>query len=368
MVNNQFPPLGERDFNLIIHQFKPESLTLARELRGYTKAELAEMIGKTSGAISQFEHGIIRPDVITLKSLSMSLGVPANFFARSLNSNPIPIENCHFRSLRATSQKSRRQILANAKLLRNLIEILDEYVLFPPEKISNTAKKISGQEDIERYANEVRKAWGLGIGPIPNLMPLLEDKGIIISFIDQDNIQVDAFSFWEGGRPYIYLVPTKNSGSRTRFDCAHELGHLLMHADNIPGDKVLEAQADRFAGAFLLPREAFLKECPRRLNWDHFYELKKRWKVSVAALVRRAFDLECISEATYRRAFMQLNQNGQRFNELYETPQEKPTLIEQAIEVTGDESSINDLLIPLTIRSREFNSLIEISTGKKEIS
>lgn len=368
MNNNLFPPLGERDYNLIIHQFKPDSLTLARELRGHTKAELAEMIGKTSGAISQFEHGIIKPDVITLKSLSLTLGVPTNFFARNLNSTPIPIENCHFRSLRSTSQKSRRQILANAKLLRNLIEVLDEFVVFPPEQISNTAKKLAGQEDIERYAVEVRKSWGLGIGPIPNLILLLEDKGIIISYIDQENQQVDAFSFWEAGRPYIYLVPTKNSSSRSRFDCAHELGHLLMHADNIPGDKILESQADRFAGAFLLPREAFLKECPKRLNWDHFYELKKRWKVSVAALVRRAFDLDCISEATYRRAFMQLNQSGQRFNELHEPDQENPTLIDQAIKISSDEYSVTELLSNLTIRSRELNNLIELSTGKKDVS
>ena len=45
----------------------------------------------------------------------------------------------------------------------------------------------------------------------------------------------------------------------------------------------------------------FLPVCPRRLDWSHFVELKQQWRVSLAALIRRARDLGCISDASYRR-------------------------------------------------------------------
>jgi hypothetical protein len=120
-----------------------------------------------------------------------------------------------------------------------------------------------------------------------------------VTFIPHDCEDMDAFSAWHAKRPIVFLIDHKGSTSRLRFGAAHELGHLVMHADVVAGSPELERQANRFASAFLLPRETFLPECPRRLNWPHFYELKRRWKVSVAALVRRAYDLECISEASY---------------------------------------------------------------------
>ncbi len=106
-----------------------------------------------------------------------------------------------------------------------------------------------------------------------------------------------------------------------------------MHDEYIPGDRRQEEQAFRFAGAFLLPRETFLRECPRRLVWTKFLELKERWKVSLAALVRRAKELGVLSEDTYRRANVQLNQRGWKYQEPGEPPVEYPTVLPQAMEL-----------------------------------
>ncbi|WP_375167543.1 ImmA/IrrE family metallo-endopeptidase [Bradyrhizobium sp. CCGUVB4N] len=54
----------------------------------------------------------------------------------------------------------------------------------------------------------------------------------------------------------------------------------------------MEQQAHRFAGPFLLPREAFRFEVtPPTL--DYFCALKKRWGMSIATMIYRAFDLGC---------------------------------------------------------------------------
>lgn len=364
MDENWLVPVGEDDAYQASKRFIPESLTLARELRGLTKAELATRIHKTPGAISQFENALWPPDARTLKQISLALGFPVNFFAREMSNKLISMDYCHFRSLRSTSQKARRQILASGTLLRNLLEVLDDFVEFPEEQVSIAARQMNSEDDIERFAVKVREAWGLGLGPIPDLFRLLESKGIIISFISEQSEDVDAFSFWQARRPYIFLVPSKGSPSRTRFDCAHELGHLLMHADAAPGNKELEAQANRFAGAFLVPREAFLQECPRRFNMQKFYELKRRWHVSVAALIRRAYDLECISEATYRRAYVQLNQSGERYKEQDEPPAEEPSMLRQALDIAADDISLEDISKRLCIRLPELETIIEASNGK----
>jgi Zn-dependent peptidase ImmA (M78 family) len=104
-----------------------------------------------------------------------------------------------------------------------------------------------------------------------------------------------------------------------------------MHADAVPGDADLEREANRFAAAFLVPKEPFLDEFPRRLNWDHLYEMKRRWRVSVQALLRRAYDLGILSHATYRRAFVQLNARNERTSEQCEPEREAPAMVSDAI-------------------------------------
>jgi Zn-dependent peptidase ImmA (M78 family) len=194
-------------------------------------------------------------------------------------------------------------------------------------------------EGIEWAALKVRRDWGLGNGPISNVVHLLESKGILAFRLLSDCKKVDAFSLWHHGRPYVFLNTEKGSASRSRFDAAHELGHLVLHTEYLPGDRAQEEQANRFASAFLMPRETFLAECPRRLVWPHFLELKQRWKVSLAALVRRARDLDLISDDTYRRAYVQLNKKGWAIEEPNEPEVEKPTILPRTMKLL-EESGI----------------------------
>jgi len=340
------------------HGFRPVRLTLARELRALTKSDLAARIERTPSAITQFEGGHVRPDAHTLKSIALALGLPVEFFSADVSTALIPLDACHFRSLRSASQRQRRQLLAQAALLGDLVGLLEHEVEFPPERVSE-ASQVASVEDIETSATSVRRAWGLGLGPIPNLTKLLENKGVLVMRIERSIREVDAFSFWHRGRPCIFLIMEKQSSSRTRWDAGHELGHLVMHADAIPGSPEMERAANRFAGAFLLPREPFLSECPRRLNWPHFFELKARWGVSVAALVRRARDLGCLSEATYRRACIVLRQKGPR--EKGEPPMENPRLIAEALKVVRTDLPIESVASSLSLSAADLFDLLALS-------
>ena len=161
-----------------------------------------------------------------------------------------------------------------------------------------------------------------------------KEKGerFIISRIEFGEHKIDAFSQWFNNYPYIVLGSDKSSAVRSRFDLAHELGHLILHAhidlEALCKKDVLdrvEKEANYFAGAFLLPRDIFLSEVIYK-TIDHFIMLKKRWKVSIQAMVKRCQALDIFNESQVRYLIAQINQRGYRKREpldeviLYETP------------------------------------------------
>jgi Zn-dependent peptidase ImmA (M78 family)/transcriptional regulator with XRE-family HTH domain len=312
--------------------FSPERLVLAREARGLQKNELAERIGTTPSAVSQFERGRIAPMPETVLRMSLALGVPPAFFAAR---PPVAIssEACHFRRLRSTTQQEQRRVRATGALVLTVAEHLETVVDLPPESLTALSSAVEGVRDPEEVAATVRSAWSLGTGPLSSVVGLLEREGVIIVEAPGHSERLDAFSAWVGARPVVFLATDKQSGSRRRFDAAHELAHLLMHADVSPGAVDVEREADAFAAALLLPRAEFERECPRRLSWPRLLELKRRWKVSLAALVRRAYTLGIYSEATYRRAFVQLNERGWRLAEPDEPAMEHPQVLRRAVEL-----------------------------------
>src|SRR5262249_12657537 len=129
-------------------------------------------------------------------------------------------------------------------------------------------------EGAERAAAAVRAEWGLGQGPIDNVVRLLEGKGVIVIRPKIDSEEVDAFSTWAGRRPLVVLASDKDDCARSRYDGAHELGHLVMHHDAEPGRKPVENQAQRFAAAFLMPAEVIINELPSRMSWPVYFDLK----------------------------------------------------------------------------------------------
>ncbi|MEX1258205.1 MAG: ImmA/IrrE family metallo-endopeptidase [Gemmatimonadota bacterium] len=341
------------------HLFVPERLTVIREAREWSRKDLADRVGVTPAAITQFENGDAAPSDETVRRLADVLGVRPEFFSFTLPTR-LTIERCHFRQQRSAGVREKRKVVANGQLRLEIIERLADYLTFPSVRIRHVSIPVHGATAaVENLAEDLRQEWSLGPGPIANMIWLLENLGAVVLELASQDQQLDAFSGWSSQRPVIFLVSSK-SASRRRFDAAHELGHLLLHSDAIPGDKILEAQADRFAGAFLLPRAQFEVECPRTLSWGRFIELKERWNVSLAALVTRAHQLEIFGEATYRRAYVQLNRRGWRWDEPAEGEKEQPSLVAQASKSLAQQGlRIDEILRSSGLSKFDVASLIE---------
>lgn len=289
--------------------FDGTRLTVARRLRRKTKATLAREVGVTPTAIAQFEKDLANPTQGVLAALCLQLGLPREFFGAGRPLTLLPASGAHFRSLRSTSATAREQALAYGELCLELVDLIGAYVDLPPVSLPDfeLPEELS-IDDIAEAARTTRDAWSLGNGPVPSVVQALEAHGVIVLRLPSDtDTAVDAFSTYSGRRPLVFLSPIKDDKARSRFDAAHELGHLVLHPDTEPGSKLVENQAHRFAAEFLMPRDEIIDDLPRRIDWSAFHELKRHWGVSLRALVFRAHALGRLSDASYKRANQQLS-------------------------------------------------------------
>lgn len=214
--------------------------------------------------------------------------------------------------MRSTSAAAREQALAYGELCLELVDLVSAYVDLPPVLLPDLELPEELSDDaIAEAAAVTRQAWGIDAGPVPSVVQVIEANGVVaLRLPEGTDMKVDAFSTYTGQRPLVFLSPVKDDKARSRFDAAHELGHLIIHPDTEPGSKLVENQAHAFASAFLMPEDEIIGDLPRKIDWPVFHELKRHWGVSLRALVYRARALGRLSEASYRRANQQLSMWG----------------------------------------------------------
>lgn len=320
------PAVSARD---VVHVFDPNRLRLAREVRGLKQNELARRLGVQPAAVSQYEHGRSRPSAPTLTAIGLALHFPVSFFARVEDrSSP----HSFFRSLRSTTVADRKQAEATTQLLFELAIALERHVHLPV--LDLPTMPVSGKESPSDIAAKLRTHWGVPEGPIRNVVRLLEQRGTIVARTLRGSDDVDAFSRPFVGRPVVVLAADKKDRARSRFDAAHELGHLVMHLD-VPGSvKQVEDEAHEFASEFLMPAEEIRSQLPVRLDWDRLVKLKFRWGASIKALLMRTRSLGVMPEGTYIRAMKLYSSKGWSKGEPGDLgPPETPRLLQKAAEV-----------------------------------
>jgi Zn-dependent peptidase ImmA (M78 family)/DNA-binding XRE family transcriptional regulator len=288
----------------------PARIRLARELKEWSQLELARRLVVTAAAVGQFESGATSPSKAVLDRLCVTLEVPLDFLA-------LPLVETHegfFRSLRRTSVSQRRRARAIAHIAHDLASSSTAASYFPPATIPRipAANLDADRVELEELARAVRRTWGLPGGPVPNTVELLEDHGVVVIRLPLDTANVDAFSLPFPDHPVIVLGADKDDRARSRFDAAHELGHLVAHGEQVWGVKEVEQQAHAFAAAFLMPAEDIYDDLPTRADWPTLFDLKRTWQVSLAALLMRAKTLGRMSESTYLTAIKAASARGWR--------------------------------------------------------
>jgi Zn-dependent peptidase ImmA (M78 family)/DNA-binding XRE family transcriptional regulator len=306
--------------------FNPDRLSLARRRRGFTKKSLAEALGVDQKTIIRYESGLVPPPQNVLSRLSLLLGFAEEFFSGPDFDEPTA-EGASFRGFATMPARDRESALAAGALAF----MVDDWVtgrFHMPQPALNEIEFASP----ETAALYVRQQWGLGVRPVSNVVHLLEAKGVRVFSLAERTRTVDAFSVWRRDLPYMFLN-TEKSAERSRFDGAHELGHLVMHAHGGPHQgQSAEEQANQFASAFLMPEDDVRAVLPRIDSLNQIIEAKKRWRVSVAALNYRLHKLRVTTEWQYRQFAIQISERGFHKKEPYGIAREKSVVWQKVLD------------------------------------
>lgn len=127
-------------------------------------------------AIHQFEQGKSKPEADTLLALAKALNVRLDFFFRDTQ---VQFEKLEYRKKVKLSKTEEVAINETAKdwfsRYFELEELMDAHVAFA----NPFSEMLMEQpEDIERAADTLREQWELGMKPIPNVIEMLEQRGV----------------------------------------------------------------------------------------------------------------------------------------------------------------------------------------------
>ncbi len=314
-----------------------EKVILAREYNRLTQKELIEALKRNGSIVSQGEISKIelgqRKEISEglLDSLSKALDFPINFFMTPTHKENI--KGGLYRKKQSLKKKDQDYIEASINIFKDVyLELLKSV-----EIIKTDIPYYSTNTDLPAdIAKKLRQYWGV-TGVLDNLTNLLENNGIVISYIDIDDDSFDGFScFFD--KSYFIFINSRLSGDRLRFTIAHELGHIIMQHDNTLCPKYDE-EANIFAAEFLMPKHEIYHDLIN-LTCEKAYYLKSKWKVSMAALIKRAADINAITQSRYKSLMVQLSKLGYRKKEPNPIPKEKPSLFKEILEVYQEKKNL----------------------------
>ncbi|MCX5119903.1 XRE family transcriptional regulator [Micromonospora sp. NBC_00362] len=305
--------------------FTPSRLTLARKRRGLTAVGLGRRTGVTGQSISNYERGRQQPSPETLERIAEELGFPTSFFDQG-DIDEIDVALVSFRARSKITATARDAVLSAARLALELNGVLETHFRLPLPDIPTLEHQTP-----EQAAEYVRARWGIGeLQAAPNMVHLLEAHGVRVFSLPPEYSDVDAFSMWLRGTPFVFLN-TMKTGERGRFDAAHELGHLVLHgaSDTTDWTRDCEREANLFASAFLMTRASIQSRIRSNPTTDQIIRAKRYWSVAAAALAYRLGDLGILSEWSFRRVMIELGGMGYRKGEPSGIPRETSQLLEK---------------------------------------
>lgn len=348
-------------------KFNGNRLREARRFRAKSITDLSNDIGVTKQMVSKYENNKAVPSLEILFRIISNLNFPREFFFGE-DTFDMETEGTFFRSRLTSTQKEKKPSEFTKNMTVLIRDFLEDYIDFPkvPKK-----PMINNDHSIEELAYQVRKELGLSDKPINNILRLLEEQGFVVSLISNKMDKVDAFSSQTKINGNIYytvvLEGEEYSYYRQQFSIAHELGHWVLHSEVLDPQslekdeyKEMEDEANEFAACFMLPKEAFSRDVSLEpLNLDYYVNLKKKWQVSIGAMVMRAFNLGIISSEDYQKLQRQISYRKWRITEPLDTVKtiSKPIALKQAVELLVENNVFKGYEIPKEI-FKKYNVLL----------
>lgn len=316
--------------------YSGKNLKIARESRGLSQSKLASILKITQASLSRFEKGqlVLSEDLVS--SAAKCLDYPVSYFAREIAT--ATETTLFYRKKASMTMKDLSVLESRISILANCFDELAESIEIP--ELNVPAVEPTSDNTPEEIAFKIRNYLKVPQGPIDNIVSLFERNGIVVVFIDMDDMdKFDGLTMFTNKQIPVIWINKNMPNDRKRFNLAHELGHLVMHLRSDDLDKseaVKEKEANDFASEFLMPR-SLCKEDFFDIKYKDLDLRKMYWKVSKAAIIYRAKELNCISESTATYFFVTLGRNGERKNESVVVSIDEPQIIKKMTQLHIDE-------------------------------
>lgn len=313
-------------------------LKLARKKAGMSLQELSDALENvvSKQALNKYEMGEMNPTSEVLLAISKTLKVKPDFF---LKQNQLELGEILFRKRVSLAKKIEDSIVEKVREhIDNWLEI--ENILGIENDFKNPLKnfKIKDKSDVEKAAEKLRAVWELGNNTIPNIVEVLELKGVKVFLVEEADEFDGLATFTSSGIPIVVVNTKDRSIERIRFTIVHELAHLLLQFnDLVKGDgKLIEVLCHRFSSSFLIPSSMLLKLIggPKRsyIAINELISIKESNGISLRALVYALKELEVITESYYQRWVIYMSkQFGSKNEPGHYQGREKSRLFEQLV-------------------------------------
>ena len=321
-----------------------KNLKYYRLKNNMTKKALADAVGVSSMAITNYENGSRQPNMDIIKKLAKALNVRVTDFLANTGSE-LSFSHGKFRKgskLGSTTQEYIREAVEEyfGRFFQVVSFLGGVKVLQPAPPL----KKLTWTNDPEDAAQKLRKYLEIPAnGPINSLVEILENKGILVLFIDVDNSYFSGMNGTVNGIPYIVINHSMTS-ARIRSTIIHEVCHFAFEWPEDLTDKEEEAIATAVSGAFLFPKEDVVRE----LGFKRSFISKamtmtcKEYGISLFMLVKRAKICNVINDSVEKVFYINASKAGWRKAEPdWGIIKEEPTLFQQLVYRAVSEEEIS---------------------------
>jgi Zn-dependent peptidase ImmA (M78 family)/DNA-binding transcriptional regulator YiaG len=328
-----------------------ERVELVRRRLGLTKIGFAAALGIDRKTLQRFDSGEHALSDRSMDALVALSGYPKKFFYKGEFDYP-NAEAVSFRSLRSLVASARDAAIAAGALAFEL----DDWITVRFELPAHSIPRLNSFAPTDA-ATSLRSYWSMGERPISNMINVLESHGVRVFSLAEETRHLDAYSFWRNDRPYIFLNTLKTP-EHSRFDAAHELGHLVLHRHGGPSHRNAEEDANAFASAFLMPPSGLRAHLPVIRKLKDILEGKKRWRVSAAALAYALHKQDIVSDWHYRGYFIELSKYGRAIEPFGIEPETSQVWRKILTDLWRQGITIDHISDELKIPERELSNLL----------
>lgn len=345
--------------------FNAKAFWLARSFRGLSVSELATEAGVSRQVVSGLENNsqvVFKP---SLNALASVLNFPLEFFF-SEHEVPAP-DVLHFRRGAKVPEYVIARARSHGALFGEIVAAFSQFAKFAAPRLPSVNAR--DPDAIEAAADKFRASINhRPDAPIANAIRAAEAAGIFVGMFDPGPMPVHGFA--HHGKALLLMLNQSATWSRRRFSTMHEVGHLVLHRNPSASEDDREAQANRFAGAALIPRASLWREFPRpvnhRFDWSAMIAMKHRWGISLQALVYRAHELGLLDAARFRTANIHISKFGWRTEEPGEQEGETPVVCEKFVGALHERAGLERLCSSTRLNESVVSAALGISLPQEE--